>query len=306
MLSLALATADVGAHPVWDAALLADGRVCLAMGEAGVWIVGREGRVVARIDAPARTLVMSDHGDRCLAVIARGEAMRVTRVDLAGRRAALWGDVRVDAWADTFDGEVWFVTAGEEVLQLDLLAARPRALQRMLRLQHGAVARSLHRTPTSLAFMTGGASEEVWHYELPRWTLRARKGAAMPDAQCIGLDAAGTRAGLVLTPRRELRLYDPVMRGTEVVLLDGATPLRAEMTAAWGAYAQATRDRVVVTLFDRTALRPRWEATLLGATRVKVRLTEEHLVVCDDRGRVLAVDLRHGDLARDLRVGAAR
>lgn len=306
MVAMTVAAADVGAHPVEDAALLPDGRMCLAMGEAGVWIVGRDGRVFARVDAPARTLVMSDHGDRCLAVIARGEAMRVTRVDLAGRRAALWGDVRVDAWADTFDGEVWFVTAGEEVLQLDLLAARPRALQRMLRLQQGAVARSLHRTPTLLAFMTRGASPEVWHYELPRWTLRARKGAAMPDAACVGLDAAGTRAGITLTSRRELRLYDPVMRGTEVTVLDGATPLRTEMSAAWGAYAQATRDGVVVTLFDRTALRPRWEATLHGAARVKVRLTEEYVVVCDDRGRVLAVDLRHGDLARDLRVGGGR
>lgn len=306
MLSMTVAATDVGAHPVWDAALLPDGRVCLAMGEAGVWIVGPDGRVVARIDAPARSLVMSDHGDRCLATVARGEARRVTRVDLAGRRAAHWGDVRIDAWADTFDGEVWFVTAGEEVLQLDLLAARPRALQRMLRLQHGAVARSLHRTPTSLAFMTDGASQEVWHYELPRWTLRARKGAAMPDAQCVGLDAAGTRAGVVGAPRRELRLYDPVMRGTEVTLVDGVVRHWVVMSAAWGAFAQETRDRTVVTLFDRTALRPRWEATLHGAEVMRLRLTEEHLVVCDDRGRVLAVDLRHGDLARDLRVGAAR
>jgi len=306
MLSLTVAAADVGAHPVWDAALLPDGRACLAMGEAGVWVVGRDGRVVARIDAPARTLVMSDHGDRCLAVISRGEAARVTRVDLVGRRASPWGDVRIDAWADTFDGEVWFVTAGDEVLQLDLLAARPRALQRMLRLGRDVTVRSLHRAPTSLAFMTGGASQEVWHYELPRWTLRARRGAAMPDAQCVGLDAAGTRAGVVRTPRRELRLYDPVMRGTEVALVDGVTQQWVEMSAAWGAFAQATRDRTVVTLFDRTALRPRWEVTLHGAARVKLRLTEEHLVVCDDRGRALAVDLRHGDLARDLRVGTAR
>ncbi len=302
MVTLRFEATDAGAHAASDAALLPDGRMALAMGEAGVWIVGRDGKVQTRIDAPARTLVMSDHGDRCLAVTPRGEAVRVARVDLLGRRAQPWGDLRVDAWADTFDGGVWFATSGAEVLQLDLLAERPRALQRMLRLQDGAVAHSLHRSATSLAFMTGGSSHEVWHYELPKWTLRARKGAAMPDAQAVGLDAMGTRAGIAKGQRRELRLYDPVMRGTEVTLRDGVTAQWLEMSAAWGAYAQRTQDAVVVTLFDRTALRPRWESTLHGATRVKLRLTEEHLVVCDDRGRVLSLDLRHGDLSRDLRV----
>ncbi|MFO0606824.1 MAG: bpX6 domain-containing protein [Polyangiales bacterium] len=292
---------DVGGHPVWDAALLPDGRACLAMGEAGVWVLARDGRVLARLDAPAVGLVVSDHGDRCLAVAPRGEATRVTRVDLASLSARPWGDLRLDAWADTSDGEVWYAASGDEVLQLDLLAERPRALQRMLRLPRGMTVGAMHRAPTSLAFHAVGESPEVWAYELPKWTLRARRGAAIADANYAGIDAAGTRVGVARGPRRELRLYDPVMRTVEVGLHGGA-PARVEMTAAWGALVEAERGRAVVTLFDRTALRPRWMCDLRGAARACVRLSDEHLVVGDDRGRVLAVDLRTGDVVRDLRV----
>ena len=57
-----------------------------------------------------------------------------------------------------------------------------------------------------------------------------------------------------------------------------------------------------VAALDRAQAKARWRATLDGATTAALRLTDGHLTVCDDRGRLLAVELEHGGLTRDLRV----
>src|SRR5262249_42020814 len=73
---------DAGTVPVLDAAALPGDRLLVALGELGVRIYGRDGRVVARIDQPAHHVVVSDLGTRALALAPRGATNRIARLDL--------------------------------------------------------------------------------------------------------------------------------------------------------------------------------------------------------------------------------
>jgi hypothetical protein len=53
---------------------------------------------------------------------------------------------------------------------------------------------------------------------------------------------------------------------------------------------------------DATSLATRLELVLARSRHACVRLTETHLAVGDDRGRVIVVELAHGRVVRDLRV----
>jgi hypothetical protein len=51
-----------------------------------------------------------------------------------------------------------------------------------------------------------------------------------------------------------------------------------------------------------TPLAERARLVLGGASRCAARVAGGHLVACDDRGRVLVLDLAEGALRRDLRL----
>jgi hypothetical protein len=301
--------ADVGTRPVHDAALLADGRMALALGEAGVWIVSRDGRPVARLDAPAHALVMSDHGDRCLAVARRGKGLRVARVDLAGRRAEAWGEVELDAFAATFNGDGWVAATERDVVVIDALADRIAVLRPVVRVEAKRAVREFARTPAGVALHADGDGGEVWAYDSAgSWSLRARHAAlgAPPAASLAAFDAAGARLCVVSRDGRwSLALHEAAVRPVEVDLGNATGPcllVRALVLEGWIAVASRATRAVEVTLYDRAALRARWRATLAGASVVGLRACGEHLVVCDDVGRALAVGLAHGEVTRDLRV----
>jgi hypothetical protein len=65
---------DCGARPLHAAARLPSGRLLVAIGEAGVELLTRDGRRVAQFDQPAHRLVVSHQGTQALALAQRGEA----------------------------------------------------------------------------------------------------------------------------------------------------------------------------------------------------------------------------------------
>ncbi|MFP2932586.1 hypothetical protein ACLESO_47055, partial [Pyxidicoccus sp. 3LG] len=162
---------DEGVFPIHDAVVLPDGRMLLALGEAGVRLLREDGQVVAHFDVPAFALVPSLNGDRALALAPRGEVRRLSRLDLVARRASAWCDASLDAWAPTYDGGVWFVASGNKVMMVDALAADLRALWRVADLPQKVVA--LAADAARLSFLT--ADLERWTYDVPQGpTLRAR------------------------------------------------------------------------------------------------------------------------------------
>ena len=81
-----IAGSDVGTRSGFDAAFLPSGLTVVALGEAGVRLISRAGRPSAELDQPAHRLVVSDLGDRAIALARRGTSWRLARIDLASRQ----------------------------------------------------------------------------------------------------------------------------------------------------------------------------------------------------------------------------
>jgi hypothetical protein len=171
VLQLHIAASDVGTMAIQDVALLPDGRTVVALGEAGVKLLTRDGRTVAHFDQPANKLVLSDNGDRAIAMAKRGEVWRLARLDFLARRAEYWIEARVDAFANDYDGSMWFIGAGEDFYAIDATAKRFDAIWRVPDVESRVLA--VARSASSCRFITSFGCEE-WHYELPSLRLRGR------------------------------------------------------------------------------------------------------------------------------------
>jgi hypothetical protein len=126
-----IAAHDIGRTPLTDAALLPGGRMLLALGEAGMQLLARDGRVIAHFDQPAHQLVLSRDGNRAIAIAPRGEISRLARVDLGNRSAAWWCDAPITAHQRGFDGFIWYVASGADCFVIDTLAKNFEPLWRI-------------------------------------------------------------------------------------------------------------------------------------------------------------------------------
>ena len=299
--TLWISDVDTGARAMWDAAALPSGRLLIALGEAGVELLGPGGRVLHRFEQPATELVVSMHGDRALAVVPRGDATRIARVDVARRRAEPWTEARLVAHARRFDGASWLVA---------LPGAGPAGSARL------ALLDCLEPRLVALA-------------QLPvTGTVRALFADAMPPGSAPSPPAPGARlvsGELDALELRELGLAPLRLARSAQLATEGtwgprvAVALRADegvdtspgWVVTWGPVpagdaGPGRSPSVQVTAYARdgqtspTAL-PRLVLTLAGATRVRARLTDDTVVVADDRGRVLVLDLALGAVLRSLR-----
>lgn len=309
--AITLPTGDRGLQPICDAVALPNGQTLLALGESGVLLLGRDGRVRHRFDEPATRLAVSDSGGKAIALADRdplGGVVRLARLDLHRRSSRHWTDMRLDRAASTWSGS-WFVTTGSEVLALDPLAEEPRALWRLD--AQGPIL-ALSREPQRLVV---GAHEPegfvLSSVELPSLTLRSRRSYPWPTDP--GRTPAGGTPLLGLTVDGQPRLVldwshagplPPVTRvhhwkdGVEQRTLEWATPA-GELQAVTGDDTHTvTRWRAAtgatVLVHSRRSLTLLLRIELAGCAAAHARVDGELLVVCDDLGRALGVDLVSG------------
>src|SRR5215217_1226707 len=302
--------ADAGAFAIHDAVVLPGDRLLLALGEAGAVLMSAEGRRLAHFDVPAFSLVASLHGDRVLALAPRGEVHHVSRVDVVRRQATAWCDVAMNAWAPTYDGEVWFVASWHTVMMLDAQASEPRALWRVSEVP-GLVG-WLAVNETHVCFVTTDA--ERWVYELKDGpTLRVRDSlvARREDVSVLVFACALTADGEVRTPVNFLDRQSSRVRAAEWVWvkplgrrLATSPPVDVEpvdrvqcfLSESWRAELVYLDDAWLVRLFDaRDFLRARLTFTTDDDEQLpEVCLTSTALLMFDTRGRLLWLDLEHG------------
>ncbi|HZB45999.1 MAG TPA: bpX6 domain-containing protein [Pyrinomonadaceae bacterium] len=334
---LEFSSIDRGPTPVADAALLEDGRLLVALGEAGVKLLTRDGRTAAHFDQPAGRLVVSDHGDRAIALAPRGEVWRLARLDFVTRRAEEWCEARVEAFAPDFDGALWFVGVRGEFYAVDATAKSFDALWRVP--EAGEMVLGVARSATMCRFLTAGIHRpEMWAYDLPLLVLRNRTEVEMlPDDDDLRgqLRATLSAAGLLVdqslylrvaeagsaddrraaaTPEIDveatmlplplrLRVFDSAAVRREFEIGDAdARPGQPEVRGQLVASPVYERGGARVRLFDLRQGRVTSEMYLAGASRVSTKLTEKTLTVADDCGRVLVLDHERDCLIRNLRV----
>lgn len=316
---------EVGTTPLSDAAQLPDGRLVAALGEAGVLLLRADGRRIAHLAAPAHHLVVSDSGERALALAPRGELQHLSRLDLRARTSSAWYDTRLLTWADDYDGQAWFVAEPGRILALDVLAASPRSLWALPVKAPDDAPPFVHLARSASSLGLGLTTEssllEVWRYELPGPTLRTRADAiaaletrnaegerlfqpgrmVSPGGKAFMLHATHSEQGMVASnaslamPNRTahrfglLATIDPLRQAVGSAIRDAALVL------AW-----RTDDGVEVRLWDTEQRVLRARLRLVGARRVGLRLSDTALVVVDDRGRLVALSLETGEWQRVL------
>jgi hypothetical protein len=304
-----IAASDAGTMPAHDAAFLPNGLTAVALGEAGVRLVSRTRRTVAEIDQPAHRLIASDHGDRLLALARRGDAWRLARIDVPARRGELWCDARVDTFAPDYDGALWFVVSGPELLAAETAARRLGGTWGVPDLPGSVL--SLARSPSRCSLLLAAAEPQIWTYELPSLTLRLREPAGLPGdwrlrARHLAVSPDGilVEQSLGFDPGRK-----PALRLRIHGRFDLDIPLSGEswlgepaVTTSWIASPVHSAEGTRVYLTHLKSARVRLEVTLGRAGRVTLRLTPKEVTLSDDRGRVLVLDLEHGLMRRDLRL----
>lgn len=303
--------ADAGAVPLHDAAYLPSGRVVVALGEAGVRVLGRDGRAIFHLDQPACDLVIADLGDRALAVAPRGDALRLARLNFSDRRAAPWCEARLDAFARDFDGSQWVVAEGDRIFVIDALEARLDALHTV---EPGGPVGVIGRDGQSATVLLRdqGVMATRVRFELPSWFMRARKprdGALGVGPIHVAAGASGAAAAYLAQPAESMS--PPVLvfaregfseRRAELSWPGGAAVHRVAVRPGWIACAVTSARGADVQLVDEEHLRARFTITLEGASRVSLRFSGEALTLADDRGRLLVVDLALGGVVHDLRI----
>ena len=298
-----IAARDAGTLPVHDAAFLPNGLTAVALGEAGVRLLSRGGRTVAELDQPAHRLVVSDHGDRAIALARRGDTWRLARLDLLARRAETWCEARLEAFAPDYDGALWFVVGSDGLVAVETAAAGFDGPWGVSRLPSRALAVARSSTHCSLTF--GGEAHEVWTYELPSLTLRRRDTVAPPAehrrSHPVAISAEGT---LAEAPGGAGRTVFHVHgdSSVEVPLSGPGKPGEPAVAGDWAALPILTSEAVLVRLIHLPSAAVRAEVALDRAARVTLRLTAQSLTLADDRGRVMVLDLENGQVRRDFRV----
>jgi hypothetical protein len=296
---------DVGSIPVRDGALLPSGRMALALGEAGVRLVAKDGRKVAAWATPADDLVVSDAGSRALAVARCGAVTRVARIDLLAWRSESWWETHLTAFARTFDGSVWLVSERGTAQLMDVLDAGWSALVRIDGAACVFVDRRAHGTEalvvTAEATGLSGCRYDATLARLRQRTdlaeafetLRPTQFAGDANLWAIGRDHQ--------TQAHHLAFVSGV--ATTRVPLEGA-PVRRGLAVIGTHVAVAMVLSVGVRVDLRSAAgRSLVHVLLDGAKDASLRMTDDVLVITDDLGRVLVVDVATGALVRDLRVG---
>lgn len=301
-----IAARDAGTMAVYDAAFLPSGLTAVAFGEAGVRLLARGGRTVAELDQPAHRLVVSDHGDRAIALARRGDSWRLSRLDFSLRRAEPWCEARLDAFAPDYDGALWFVAGPDGLLAAETAGKRLDGAWGVSRLPGSALA--ISRSLSHCSLLLAGDPSELWTYELPSLTLRRRDAVAIPPGIRRTHRIAVSPEGTVVEPspagasgrRISLRVHGGP--AVEIPLSGAGKPGEPAVAGDWAALPVHTADALLVYLVHLPSAAVRAEVALGRSTRAALRLTSQYLTLADDRGRVMVLDLENGQVRRDFRL----
>jgi len=296
---------DRGARAALDAAALPGGRVLVAFGEAGAALLARDGREVARFDVPSHRLVVSDLGTRALALGDRGEATRVSVLDLDARTARPLCDLRLEGFAPSYDGARWWVVVGRSVAMLDALRDDLRTLWHVRDLPGPPFA--LERDGGTTSFVTGFELREGWVYEGEVLRRRAPLAPAL-DGESVQLALGGYAGGAWHAVMTAAPDGPATLRSAEVGASGGLPLAPGEQLLGAGVAGGArvgvalrTAAGIDVVIVDPADLRPVARVSLPGAEDVVLRLAGERVTVADRWGRVVGIDLAAGRVTHDVR-----
>lgn len=318
---------DVGINKLYDCSQLRNGNLIVAMGEAGVSLLNHEGRTLRHFAVPADRLVVSQHGDRVIAVANRGDAKRLTRIDLLSAKSEYLGEAHINVFADTFDGSVWYAAKDEQLYIVDALADRfkvlwimPNVVTKITNIVAGVESCSFITSGEINQDMFGRKLEtpvmktEVWRCDVPGMILRRRQDHTPIHLSPGLLSWTTTPAGDFIEARTLTQEEDLVavkIRGMQVYTTFQRTYPREFNLAVNNKWLAVTVGRTNLEgptsfascfIIDIAAGVVRAQIDFNRTLRLHARLENETLALCDDLGRLVAIDLKHGAMITSARI----
>ncbi len=293
---------ELGTMAVTDIHALANNRYLLALGEAGVRWLGERGQTLAHFETPAHHLVVSEHGNRVIALAKRGGFWRLSRIQLDSRRSTFWTEAQLQAFTSDYDGSLWYIANHNMVAAIDAQAADFKALWRVAELPGSVLV--MTRSKQSLAFTLAAEQLQIWRYQLPDPTLRYRDQLRLPwqPGQAIALSADTTVASYsVFEEQRSLILEHPQSSQVTSWNLDIIGALQTPILGAqWAALPARDSNGVSLHLFDLEQVKQRAQLNFPRAQQLSARFTDNTLLMADDWGRVVKLDLQWGALLSNI------
>jgi hypothetical protein len=326
-----IAAHDVGSHFVTDLTLLPDGRLLLALGEAGLLFLSPDGKAITQLNQPVHKLVVSDDGSRAIGIAPRDSVSRLVRIDVVARTASYWCDTTISAYTDNFDGSVWCVANGEDVFLIDTLAQGFEALWRIPDLGGNVRAMQRNRKEHRLFVVTENPKQLIlWTFDQPSCTLRSKQEFnaelsqipplaphAISQTVLVRQAVAISEAGDIceqFTARSPDQDHDPTMvcqitthpsaggRQTHRSGMMSGSLRHASSQDFWMAIPVWQENNIEVFLLDTRSGTGQLRFRMQGAKQIALRFAESVLLCADDQGRVLALNVRTNKSTRDLRI----
>jgi len=261
-----------GLTPLWDAAILSDGRLLVALGHAGLQLLSRRGAVAQRFDIPAHRLVAPLEGERFL--VLSGQR-------LAGYmqgRCTPWCSIDLDGFAEFHDGYHWLVWVGRDIHQIDL--TRPLEFRSLTRIQLPGQPLRVCLGMRQLAVETGRGIQ-FWDY--PGLHPAHRGSQTSPGPGLNVLTPTGLES--LLDSRQNYRC------ATHPLSIEGQAP-KANHQGGYILVESDLRGGKSLLVFPQAHPDLQLLLELPLSTRLSARIQGHYLIVGDDQGRLLVADLQ--------------
>ncbi len=320
-----IAADDRGSTQISEAVLLPNGTCAVAMGEAGLKLITRDGRTIAHFDEPADRVVVSDSGGKFITMARRGSVWCLSRVDVQSRRIATWCHAEISRFTTTFDGATWYIASGQDLYAIDATSRRLDALWRMPDLGHFVGPFTL--TSTKLEFVTyKDKNFWFWEYQLPQ--LRLKNKTLLPFSRPLDTVreirlGSCSESGIfdcstVLPPQETTAAETAVALAARQILfrktdgswteflaigMDEQVLADPVIASNWLALCLASKSATLIQAYGYTkGAKPvlRIEIRIEGRCNPSVRFDGSLLTISDDLGHLRAYELTYGEQVRDL------
>jgi len=320
-----IAADDRGSTQISEAVLLPNGTCAVAMGEAGLKLITRDGRTIAHFDEPADRVVVSDSGGKFITMARRGSVWCLSRVDVQSRRIATWCHAEISRFTTTFDGATWYIASGQDLYAIDATSRRLDALWRIPDLGHFVGPFTL--TSTKLEFVTyKDKNFWFWEYQLPQ--LRLKNKTLLPFSRPLDTVreirlGSCSESGIfdcstVLPPQETTAAETAVALAARQILfrktdgswteflaigMDEQVLADPVIASNWLALCLASKSATLIQAYGYTkGAKPvlRIEIRIEGRCNPSVRFDGSLLTISDDLGHLRAYELTYGEQVRDL------
>ncbi len=313
-LTITVEEREKGAGRVYDTCLLPDGKMAVALGEAGVKIISKTGKTIAHFDQPTQRFIVSDFGTKAIGLTARDGSYRLTKFDFVNRRAGYWCEANLTTFAPTYDGNLWFVALNDEIYAIDTNAKDFEAVWRVPDMGGNVYEVARSKNKLMLLVDLPGKGIEKWWYDLPDLVLRSRnQGTHWYETKNERQSVWGISSFIAYSVVVKQEIMEPETRlefvaevydyDTGIAKFDFPSDIvniaKPQIMERQCVLIKYTKDAMFVTLYEIPDVRLAM-FYLRQSKSGHVRLDEKYLTITDELGRIIVFDHKEKILRKNM------